>query len=247
MTRNPYAHPMGDDPLASDGPPSRVSGLAVSSLIFSILCCIPGSGLIGTILGGAGLISISKSQGRLSGRTLAFIGVVLGVLATGFWLALGVGMRQAIAIAEREVFQPMVATARAMENQDWTAAHKLISPKVSDDDIKAFADKIKNDLGGIVGLPQQMDFNKMFGSQQPPNLGAVNGQTVLPLPMEFKNGAAMVFLVTDSPTTIGDVFLQGGKLDGKLTNIGIVCNGKEYWLVDAKKSGSKGAAGSPGP
>lgn len=244
MTRNPYAHPMGDEPVLDT--PSRVSGLAVSSLIFSLICCIPGSGLIGTILGGAGLVAISKSEGRLSGRTLAFIGVVLGVLVTGFWLALGVGLRQGVVIAEREIFKPAVAMAQAMESQDWAAAHKLIDPKVSEDELKAFAEKIKTDFGSIVGLPQQMDFSKMFPSQGGPAVTLPSGSTVLPLPLEFKQGAATVFLVTDSPTTLGDVFLNHGTLDGKLTNIGVVGNGKEVWLVDTKKSGTKGAKGGSG-
>src|SRR6185295_12076795 len=103
MTRNPYAHPIEDEP----GEPvrARVSDLAVSSLVFGILCCIPGSGLIGVILGGSGLLAIGRSDGRLSGRTLAFIGLLLGVLGSAGWLAIGVGIRQGIVIFNRELMQ----------------------------------------------------------------------------------------------------------------------------------------------
>ena len=69
-----------------------MSGLAVASVVFGLLCCIPGSGLIGTILGGAGLIRISQSEGRLTGRGMAFFGLVLGLFGTVVWLALGTGL-----------------------------------------------------------------------------------------------------------------------------------------------------------
>src|SRR5262245_11130022 len=108
MTRNPYEQPLPGEEMPAEDVRARVSGLAVSSLVFGWLCCIPGSGLIGTILGGAGLVSISKSDGRLSGRTMAFIGIVLGLLGTALWLAVGVGARQMMAATDRNVFEPTV-------------------------------------------------------------------------------------------------------------------------------------------
>ena len=40
----------------------RMSVLAVMSLVFSIICCIPGTGAIGTLLGTAALFRISRSE-----------------------------------------------------------------------------------------------------------------------------------------------------------------------------------------
>ncbi len=247
MTRNPYAHPM-DEPPAFDVP-SRVSGLAVTSLIFSLICCIPGAGLVGTILGGAGLIAIGRSEGRLTGRAVAFLGVVFGVLCTVLWLAVGIGLRQGVVIAEREIFDPAVAMVQAMEKQDWAAARKLLAPAVTEDQIKAFAGQLTSELGGVQGLPQQMDLNKMFGQNGGQTIQFPGNSTPLPLPLEFKNGAAMVFLVTDSPTTVGEVFLHGGTLQGKVIDIVVICNGKEVRLVaKAGKSGNGGggAGGATG-
>jgi Domain of unknown function (DUF4190) len=233
MSRNPYADPTGAFDERPPDSPRRVSGLAVSSLIFGILCCLPGSGLIGVILGGAGLVSIAKSEGRLSGRTLAFAGLTLGILGTALWLAIGVGMRQGWAILGRQVFEPTVSMMQALEKQDWAAAGKLISPSahVGPEELRAFADKVKEEFGPV--SPQPMDLGTLLTSQPNLTVQSSGTSTVLPLPVQFQQGTAFVVLITDSPATIGEVFLNGASLDGKLTNIGVVGDGsgKQVWLV----------------
>lgn len=241
MTRNPYAHPMDDEP-AIDGP-SRVSGLAVSSLIFSLLCCIPGSGFIGTILGGAGLFAISKSQGRLSGRILAFVGVVLGLLGTMGWLWIGVGANRALTTADQQLFAPTVMAVQSLQQNDWSTVSPLLDPKagVTEPDLAAFAAAINAQVGPVVS-PQHLEFWKFISSQEDVTL---HGQGMpIPIPMEFKNGHGMVVLVVDSWDTLMDALKPGGSLAGKVSNIGLVSNGKETWLVAAKPA--KGAAGSTG-
>src|SRR5438128_267310 len=107
---------------------ARVSALAVSSLVFSLVCCIPGSGLVGTILGGAGLIRIGRSDGRLSGRALAFIGLALGLLTTILWLAFGVGTRQIAARYDTLWARPAAAALGALQKGDPTALRALLDP-----------------------------------------------------------------------------------------------------------------------
>ena len=50
--------------------------------------------------------------------------------------------------------------------------------------------------------------------------------------MDFKNGQAWVIVVTDSPDTIPDILWGGKSIDGTVSNIGVVGEGKEVWLVD---------------
>ena len=233
MTRNPYAHPMDDEPVADT--PSRISGLAVSSLIFSLICCIPGAGLIGTILGGAGVIAISKSEGRLSGRTLAFVGVLLGVLCSAFWIAIGVGARQGMQIVQARMVEPSVATMQALGKQDWAGAAKLIDPKsgIGEAELKDFAARLEAAFGAPVGAPPQISIEHVFGAQATAAVEKAGMNALpIPVPVQFKNGTASVVLVLRSQDAFGDLFVRGGTLNGQVRNFGVVGAGKEVWLVD---------------
>ena len=70
-------------------PPQRkTSAAAVISLVCGILGCLPFlTGLMAVIFGVVGMRATSDS--RLSGRSLAVIGLVLGVLSLAAWLAFG--------------------------------------------------------------------------------------------------------------------------------------------------------------
>jgi hypothetical protein len=59
---------------------SLTSGLAIASIITSLLFFIPLFGLIGLILGVAALIKISKSRGKLSGQGLAIAAIIIGAI-----------------------------------------------------------------------------------------------------------------------------------------------------------------------
>ena len=248
MTRNPYAHPTEDEPLLRDDSRARVSGLAVSSLIFGILCCIPGSGLIGTILGGAGLVSISRSEGRLSGRTLAFVGVVLGILGTVLWLAVGIGARRELAILQTRLVDPSVATMKALGSQDWKGAAKLFDPKsgIGEAELRDFAARLEAAFGAPVGAPVSMNWEQVFGPRPSAAVEAAGTNALpLPVPIEFKNGSASIVLVLRSPTVFGEVAFGGGSLDGQVTNVGVVGPDKEVWLVDPA-AGKRGRGGGGG-
>jgi len=54
------------------------SGLAVASLVLSLLLIIPLTGLVGLILGIVALVKISNSNGKLTGKKMALTGVIVG-------------------------------------------------------------------------------------------------------------------------------------------------------------------------
>ncbi len=77
-----------DNPYANAGAaahgndiPRRTSGLAVASLVCSLVCCIPALPAIGAILGLGSLVAMGRNV-MLRGRGLAIAGIVLGVLMT---------------------------------------------------------------------------------------------------------------------------------------------------------------------
>jgi hypothetical protein len=72
--------------VASEG----VSGPAIASLVLGVLGlplgCFP-FGVLAIFLGVYARMKIEESRGRLSGNGLAIAGIVLGVIASGIWLA----------------------------------------------------------------------------------------------------------------------------------------------------------------
>lgn len=245
MANNPYQHTDAD----TLPPEPRVSALAVCSLVFGLVCCIPGSGLLATILGGAGMVRISKSEGRLSGRTLSFIGIALGIMSTAGWLAIGVGCGQAYSAFMTRVFVLAQNNIKAVESADWATARKLLDSKVAagltDDQLKAFRDGATQKFGAIIGMPQQFDFNRMFNQQ--PNLVVSSKQTTLPIPVDFKNGQAWLVVVTNSPETLRDILWGGKSIEGIVTNVGIVAGNQELWLIDPAAKSKPAAPKAPPP
>ncbi|MBL9031222.1 MAG: hypothetical protein JNM80_05895 [Phycisphaerae bacterium] len=230
MSRNPYAHPE-PEPIVH----ARVSALAVSSIVFSLLCCIPGFGLIGAILGGAGIVRISGSRGRLSGRTLAFFGLVLGLLGTVLWLALAIGAQRAGNAYMREVVQPALAATRAVEAKDFSPVRQLLDPKVAetltDQDIAAFRDALLAEAGAIKGMPSKLNFEQIFNQPKGRTTPSGNAVIALPLPVEFDKSQGMIILETKRPEAFWEVITSGGTLKGALQNFGVAIKGKEFWLV----------------
>src|SRR6185436_5829749 len=116
-------------------------------------------------------------------------------------------------------FEPAGADLKALEKGDWAGARKLLdiktSAKVSDEQLKDFRDEVAQKYGAFVGIPQKLDWNKLFNQQ--PNVPQGSGQTVLPFPVDFKNGQAWVIVVTNSPDTITDVLWSGKSIDGSVS------------------------------
>jgi len=133
----PYAPP--PPPPAVAGPP-RTRGAAITALIFGLLalipCCFP-AGLLSLILGLIAVGSIGRSQGRLTGAGLAWVGLLLGLLGLIGWTVASVtmapkalrfyaGMGQA-ATASEEIFAGLraddIERAYQATGEGYRAAH----------------------------------------------------------------------------------------------------------------------------
>ncbi|MCA9295717.1 MAG: DUF4190 domain-containing protein [Phycisphaerales bacterium] len=78
---NPYAHP--EDMLHDD---AKTHGLAIGSLVCSLVCCIPFLGLLGALLGVFGVMAISRDPVRYKGKGMAIAGIIIGLIVGLVWL-----------------------------------------------------------------------------------------------------------------------------------------------------------------
>jgi hypothetical protein len=245
MSRNPYAHPM--EPADATAAQARVSALAVSSLIFGLLCCLPGAGLIGVVLGGAGLIRISQSEGRLGGRALAFVGLALGLFGTALWLSIAVGgMYGLTRLAEYGT------VIKDFQKPDLTAARGMLSPTassaLSDESAAAFKSALDAELGAYQRLPKGLaewftDYGRVGDAINRAGTSTQTGPKIqIPLPGHFDKGVALIMIYADGTAT-------GSTGAAAVTNIAIHApSGKIIWLIPPEGgNGAKPPVETPAP
>jgi len=242
MTSNPYAHP-ADLPPENEGP-QRVSLLAIASLVFGLLCCIPGVGLLGTLFGGAALVRISGSRGRLAGRGMALVGLILGVLGTVLWVALTLGL-----MASLNGLRVYGDTYADLQSKNHGAVRAMLDPATSnaltDEQLDAFAAKTQSAWGGYAGLPKGMGewFSSYMkiGQQIEPALAKVpvGRERKIPLPLKFANGGTLgIFVINPTGTgPTGAARIEDMAFMDK--------NGQPIWLLGSLAGQAPAAPQSP--
>ena len=70
----------GEQPLVEQ----KTSGLAIASLVCSLIICCPLTTLIGPFLGLAAVLTIGSNPAR-KGKGLAMAGIIIGIFATVGW------------------------------------------------------------------------------------------------------------------------------------------------------------------
>jgi hypothetical protein len=246
MTRNPYAQldsagyggPGGPYGAGGIGPgPGRISALAVASLVFGIVCIIPGSGLLAVLLGVPALFIINASRGRLRGTGLAVTGVVLGLIASAIWVIVLTGAAWFNQQVGQQIFAPIAQTMEGIESGDRTKARAQLTPAidaaVTDADLDAFRAAYHAEVGEFQQMPQSLlDMIRAFTQvgpvmrgyqQQPP------GSRIFPAAAMFKNGWTLVLIEGEYQVGQG----PGGQTMPRLVNIGVLTpTGREIWLRD---------------
>jgi hypothetical protein len=249
---DPYPH----HDLMLEERPQRVSALAVSSLVFGILCCIPGLGLIAVILGAAGLIQIRDPEKRLSGKSLAIVGIILGGLGTLGWVVTAGGALQFM--NSLRVYGSVV---ESLQDGKYADVRSHLSPSansgVNDARLKEVASTITAEWGHYRSMPKGL-FEWMNGYTS--QAEAVNkavaaagvaapGGSLLPLPITFDQGKTIAVFILDprAPSSAGSASIE---------NFGLVDkSGKLIWLIEPTRgppggtgpTAPTGGAGSTGP
>ena len=216
MTRNPYAHPI-DEPeeqLVEAAP--RVSIMALLSIVLSAICCIPGLGLLGSIFGGASLVAIRRSGGRLKGRGMAITGLVLGLVITIVWLGGWVVFSRSVGFA----LNSASTTMSAIEAGDWNTARAHIAladgSSVTDEQLASFRTRYQAAAGSFTSMPTGMiEFMKSFGAlgssaqqYQGPG-GPLSGRNnVIPIVATFDKGQFIIAAEINPTASQGGVRFQ---------------------------------------
>jgi hypothetical protein len=162
---------------------SRTSGLAVGSLVSSLLCCCPAvTPLLGLILGFFALRAIGRSDGRLRGRGLAIAGIAI---------AIGVGVMQILTYVMfqntlERMIQGAESTVQAAMAGDVTRARLGLAPstrgEVTDEEILAFGTALQQAMGDL----QDVSVDMANRANAVP--GSIGDDVVMPLAFDFDNG-----------------------------------------------------------
>lgn len=237
MTRNPYAHPIDDEPLIAQ----RVSGLSIASLVFGLLCCIPGSGFVGVVLGISGLVAIGRSRGRLSGRGFALAGLLLGLLGTLLWIGGALGLLYQL--NQFTVYERVVESA---QRGDHAAFRKALSPAASaaltDAQIDDFGRHTADQWGTSRGVPQGVpdwfaSYSTVLDALEHAKI-QVPAPDTIPLPLKCDRGLAPAVFNIDPRST-------GPSGAASVDNIGIV--GKDGALIWLRDPSAPATPKSPAP
>jgi len=203
---NPYANDAGGfDDL--DGP-QRTSAMAVVSLVMSLVCCIPGLGLLGAAFGVVALMGIGRSRGRVGGKGMAMAGIIVGVLMTVAWISFAATTVSAFKKAAEQFYSPLNQMMTEIEAGDYDAARAVFPgapiASATDEQFEAFRASYQAELGSFDSIPTDLMeiFNmylevgqQMQGMQQPQG-----GQVVIaPVPAVFVGNGPTVMIVRINP------------------------------------------------
>lgn len=234
MTQSPYGGTIQPDEIIVE---QRTSILAILSLVFGLLCFVPGLGLIGLICGIAALLAIASSGGRVAGKGLAIAGIVLSLLFSAIWIGGYLGARQIWATAQGKVMQPLVKVVENTEAGDWAAARQGMTSTtangVTDEDFKKFREAYQAELGSFQSTPTDFwSYISGFAKGGKGMQGFQGGNNIFPIPATFSKGGAV--LIFEFEPTQG---AAKGQPDMKVRNVIIATPaGNKITLWDPSKA-----------
>lgn len=181
--------------------PQRTSVLAILALICALICILPGTGLLAVIFGISALVGISSSRGRVGGTGLAVSGLVLGLVFTCLWVAIGIGAYQMANAFGTMFTQPANQSLTALDAGDYKAARSLLSTtagaSISDEQFQKFRSAYQAEMGAFKGVPQGWEFFAAYGQLGPIMQGMQGRNDVVPVPASFDKGMAVLLLQVD--------------------------------------------------
>ncbi|MHC5003823.1 MAG: DUF4190 domain-containing protein [Planctomycetota bacterium] len=150
--------------------PARTSGLAVGSLICSLIFCCPITTVLGVLLGLVALVSIGSNPAR-KGKGLAVAGLILGLIFTAGQAYFGYSVWKGYGIfrdAPAQALQPGF-------DGDYTRMCTMFAAPGQEAAAEALVAELRSRYGEL--QRSDLDFEAFQGMQQP-----VPGQTEFTLP-----------------------------------------------------------------
>lgn len=163
-----------------DAVAQKTSGLAIASLVCSLIVCCPITTLIGPFLGLAAIVSISNNPAR-KGKGIAFAGILIGLVVTILW---GMGVVWGYKAFSLPVQQGPREAMQAGFVGDIVGFKSGLLGKAavaSDADAQAFIDELRNRYGEFVSC--RLDEDEM--AKNPPSVEEIM-QPVKPFPYVFE-------------------------------------------------------------
>jgi hypothetical protein len=228
--------------------PQRTSILAILSLVCSLICLIPGTGVLAAIFGISALIGIKGSRGRVGGTGLAIAGLIVGLLFTMIWVGIAIGANKIMQEVTGQVTQMNQALV-AMDSGDNSKLRAVLVPEVgqtvTDQQISDFRSAYQAELGSFKGVPTDMiEFFSAYGTVAPMMQNLQGRQNLMPVPGNFDKGAALLVLVMDNtrqPTQGPD-----GNFNFPINNIVIyTASGKKFSIAPFADGLNSGAPSDP--
>lgn len=237
-TQNPYAQfgpaGYGGDPLEPLN--RRTSVLAILSLIAGLICFLPGAGVLALILGGAAVLVISQSRGRLGGLGLAITGVVFGLLFSIIQIMLLVGIVSGGQFVQQRFLAPVETIITGLETSDRPKARSLFTQDadkaITDAQLDDFARRIHDEWGPMRGAPTSLYSLIKSYIAVGQRMQAIHGNPdLVPAPIRFEKGTTAVLLYLDQ------IAMRSGPRSGpnsefSVVNIGVIArDGTIMWLI----------------
>jgi len=238
MSQSPYAAQNAGGFDADPGLPARTSILAVLAVIFAVICFLPGTGLLAILLGVAALVAISGSNGRLEGRGAALSGIILGVITTTLWAAIGFGALQGWTFYTKNLVTTGDQIFQAAAARDYDALREHLTDdaaeSLTNEQIDWFIAEVESREGAVQGASTSIgtmwnSFGAVFGAgggQQNQNVTVqqnnYNQKAVVPVAIQCADGSVIAWIVfepdsfnnvpEDSPKAV-DILVQFASQD----------------------------------
>jgi len=252
MSQSPYApspYETGYDPASE---PARTSVMAILSIVFSLICILPGTGVIGILLGVAALVAIGKAQGRLEGKGAALSGIILGIITTVLWGAIGFGMLEAWTYYSKRMIPTGERFFSAVSVGDFDAARAELTVEANENLTDArfaiFAEEVESRIGVVEGAADSFEaigqsFGRVFGGskgQGPPPQTTQSSDAVAPVGIIGSEGSLIAWIVFDEQTLTG-----GPKVTPKIRDLFVQFENQEILTLRPDGPGGQ-AAGAIG-
>jgi len=162
-----YINPYEEPPLEAQ----KTSGLAITSLVCSLIVCCPLTTVMGPLFGLLAIIKIGSPPKR-RGKGLAWAGILIGILATAGWGWFAYKMYGAFQMVSHAPAEALRA-GYSGDLAKFKVSFGSQGLAASDAEAKAFIDQLRSRYGEIVR--SELDF-EAFAQMQQQN----RGQQVLP-------------------------------------------------------------------
>lgn len=186
---------------------ASVAALVASPVWAAAIVALPLLGIVGIVLGGLALRQIGRSEGRMGGRPVALMGLLLGIMTATLQGAVTIGALARYMPIQTHVAPALTEMARRSTAGDAAAARVALaqgsSATVDDARLRWFFAGLESKHGplervvfGVRTLGETRETLRRATSSNPPTAAAPT-QIPTPLEMRFKKGSATVYVYFD--------------------------------------------------